>query len=100
MTVLGEVADERRRQDEKWGQQNHGWKTGTPNQQRLADAARTACERHFAAGDGGWQDILMEEFFEALGESDTVKLREELLQLAAVAVAWVECIDRTSEASE
>lgn len=92
--VLREVARERVRQDDMWGEQNHDWITGRPAQKRLADHARASCERHFADGDGGWQDILMEEFFEALAEGDTAKLRAELIQVAAVAVAWVEAIDR------
>ncbi|TIH26025.1 NUDIX hydrolase, partial [Subtercola vilae] len=47
-----------------------------------------------------WQDILLEEVFEAFAESDTSKLRTELIQVAAVAQQWVEAIDRrTPEAS-
>jgi hypothetical protein len=65
MRVLDEVQDERRRQDAKWGEQNHP--------------------------DG---TIALEEVFEALVETDPAKLRDELLQVAAVAVAWVEAIDR------
>jgi hypothetical protein len=41
-----------------------------------------------------WAHILTEEFYEALAEADPEKLREELVQVAAVAVAWVECLDR------
>jgi len=45
-----------------------------------------------------WEMILLEEVWEALAETDPVKLRAELIQVAAVAVAWVEDIDSRHEA--
>jgi NTP pyrophosphatase (non-canonical NTP hydrolase) len=75
---LQDVAAERTRQDAKWGQQDHDI--------------------------GIWLGILGEEFGEVakeIAESsarplDVAHLREELIQTAAVAVAWVEAIDRAS----
>lgn len=86
--VSSEVTEERIRQDKKWGEQNHN--------------------------DSRWSHILGEEYGEAMEgvnvltfDPDTVMwdertstinhLREELIQVAAVAVAWVECIDRRKE---
>lgn len=81
--ILGEILDERHNQDEKWGEQNQD--------------------------DPMWACILMEEVGETTqaifdrtqciyseGTYDTFsdKIREELIQVAAVAVAWLECIDR------
>ncbi len=93
--VIEDVKGERKRQDEKWGEQNHG-----PSR---------------------WSDILMEEVGEVskailencgpglivtnpvgLGFSDVIPfstegeqaVRKELVHVAAVAVAWIECIDR------
>lgn len=91
--VLDEVLQERLKQEQKWGEQNH------PNGEKVpksyVDKARTACDTMFRNGEGTWSDILHEEFWEALGEcDDDAKLREELIQVAAVAVAWIECIDR------
>lgn len=43
-----------------------------------------------------WLLIALEEVFEALAESDPAKLRAELVQSAAVHVAWIEAIDRRS----
>lgn len=40
-----------------------------------------------------WRDILLEEVFEALAESDVAALRTELVQVAAVAAKWVEALD-------
>lgn len=69
--ILGEIVKERARQDEKHGDQ------------------RTLSKEK-------WGMILGEEFGEVCNAtfSDGVgDLREELIQVAAVAVAWVEAID-------
>ncbi|MFE2941006.1 NUDIX hydrolase [Streptomyces sp. NPDC059255] len=92
--VLAEIASERRRQDDKFGEQNHPDGTGQHPEQIDADVARMACQQ---AADGGyldWLHILREEVAEALAESDPARLRAELVQVAAVAAAWVEAIDR------
>lgn len=91
--VLEEILQERASQQEKWGEQNHY--NGPVIPKRFADQARESCEATFAAGKGSWSDILHEEFWEAMVEcDDDSRLREELIQVAAVAVAWIECIDR------
>jgi len=76
--LLLELDRERIRQDAKWGEQNHK----APM----------------------WVAILTEEVGEAAALSlsdeygtslsDREKLREELIQVAAVAVAFIECLDR------
>lgn len=98
LTVLGEVAEERRSQDEKWGEQSHPNGTGGARYERQAIHFREECDRRHAEGEGTWADILTEEFFEALAEADVEKLRVELIHVAAVATAWVECIDRNADA--
>ena len=92
--VLAAVADERLRQDERWGEQNHPDGTGAPADAARAD--RLKVEYAIASQNGAleWRGILLEEVYEALAESDPERLREELIQVAAVAVAWAECIDR------
>jgi len=92
--ILGEVRLERAAQDEKWGEQNHPDGTGADFYKRSADAHRLQCDEKFRRGQGTWNDILLEEVYEALAESDPAKLRVELIQVAAVATAWVEAIDR------
>jgi hypothetical protein len=92
--ALEDVRDERRRQDVKWGPQNHLDGTGGHGRVRDAERARLECQRQFAEGTGTWLGILEEEVAEAFAESDPVKLRVELAQVAAVAVAWMEAIDR------
>lgn len=70
------ITEERQRQDDKWGEQNHDV--------------------------GTWLAILGEEFGEVCEEIaeasarllDVAHLRDELVQTAAVAAAWIEAIDR------
>lgn len=68
---LNEVDQERDRQDRKWGSQRH-------------------------LDDRTWLTILVEEVGEiarASLEHDPEGLRKELVQVAAVAVAWMEGVD-------
>ena len=89
-----EVLEERRRQDAKWGEQSHPDGTGLNYAEGNARERRRLCEEAFAAGRGTWRHILLEEVYEALAETDPAALRTELIQVAAVAVAWAEAIDR------
>ena len=41
-----------------------------------------------------FRPVLLEEVSEALAEDDPARLREELLQVAGVAVLWIEALDR------
>ncbi|MFE0132426.1 hypothetical protein ACFWY6_12765 [Streptomyces sp. NPDC059037] len=93
-SVLGEIAAERVRQDAKFGEQNHPDGTGTVEQQKYAESARRWCQTAFGSGYGTWSDVLAEEVAEANAERDPAKLRAELVQVAAVAAAWIEAIDR------
>ncbi|GAB2732583.1 hypothetical protein [Streptomyces bullii] len=92
--VLREVLAERARQDAKFGEQNHHDGTGNKEQQAAAESARRWCQDAFASGYGTWSDVLAEEVAEANAERDPARLRAELVQVAAVAVAWVEALDR------
>lgn len=94
ITVLDDVVRERQRQDSLWGQQNHPNGTGIVGDRERADSARHTCEVMFRNGMGSWRDVLHEEVQEAFAEHDPVKLRAELIQVAAVAMAWVENMDR------
>lgn len=92
--VVGHVYSERGRQDARWGEQNHPDGTGSDLDRRLAVQARSRCEQAFAEGKGTWRHVLAEEVGEAFAESDPESLRAELVQVAAVAAAWIEAIDR------
>lgn len=104
MQVLTDVGDERFRQDQKWGEQNHPdvsciW--GERDREDWANKAngyKLINDERVAADALGWDTILLEEVYEALAESDPAAQRAELIQVAAVAVAMVECIDRRTPA--
>jgi len=76
--VLNEIKSERIRQDNKWGEQNHS--------------------------PADWLMILGEEVGEVnkaaleakFGNKTLREYRKELIQVAAVAVAMIECFDRNN----
>jgi len=80
MRVMREIQEERQRQDEKWGEQNHD--------------------------DTWWLAILMEEVGElaqamlhsSFGGPHAGTERTELTQVAAVAVQWLEAMGRRETA--
>jgi hypothetical protein len=104
LSVLAELAGERIWQDAKWGEQNHP--DGTGDDVRLFDLdalptfgvcariARNDTDERVTDQRSEWAPILLEEVFEALAEDDPARLRVELVQVAAVAVSWIEAIDR------
>lgn len=99
ISVMQEVINERVRQDDKWGQQNHPDSTGGPPSEIMADEYRSRAAEAAASGALTWRHILLEEVYEAIAESDPTALREELIQVAAVAAAWAEAIDRRGQAA-
>lgn len=99
--VLAAVQDERWRQEAKWGEQHHPDVIGpgeavTAAYKGMADAYRVINDGATQVpGATNWANILLEEVYEALAEAgaDPATLRAELVQVAAVAVAWIEDID-------
>jgi hypothetical protein len=92
---------EMRRQDDMWGEQNHPDYPGDVARSRgharyaaAADAWKAENAERAASGRLAWDGILLEEVYEALGESDEDKMREELIQVAAVALQWAGAIRR------
>lgn len=97
--VLNNVEAERERQLDRWGVQHH--KDGTGGNwddfegqsfQTMANIAREACDSAAREGRVTWLHILLEEVFDVPAESDPEALTKELIQVAAVAVAWAEDI--------
>ena len=110
--VVLELAEERTRQTAKHGDQSHLpdgtgavlWlsmdddyirRHGIRRDNLAAWAKARTDEASQARGDGSitFEHILTEEWAEAIAESDPDALRAELVQVAAVAVQWVEAID-------
>ncbi len=109
--VLREVFAERERQHVKWGAQNCPSVPALPALAACAtldlpseERAKHNCKESFRAGRGTWGHILVEEVSEAveacaraaMGDPDVTiaDARNELVQVAATAVAWVEYLDR------
>lgn len=109
--VLSDIRIERARQDTKWGPQNHpdidptsvgaafaGSRGRTTRHYDIPTAHQTQerCSERARTGQLSWTDILLEEVAEAVEATaqSTGALREELVQVAAVAAAWIEAIDR------
>lgn len=100
--VLAEVLHERGRQRARYGE-NDDLENGTGPYVRwlepLSPAAakyiehdlRTSYEAHEARhGKPTWRHLVLEEVAEAFQESDPGRLREEVLQVAALCVSWLE----------
>lgn len=105
--ILEEINKERDRQDAKWGKdQTHpdvdiealdGYDACIFAGVVTEESAKRYCELSSAGGVTNWAGILVEEIAESLhaaGQKDLEHTREELIQVAAVAVAWVEDVDR------
>ncbi len=91
--ALADLAAEREAQDRTWGVQEFPDGTG-PGFTARAEEAKQECVAAGARGELTWRHILAEEFFEALAESAPESLRNELVQTAAVAVQWIQSLDR------
>ncbi|MCZ4611597.1 hypothetical protein O3S80_49215 [Streptomyces sp. Lzd4kr] len=99
--VLTEIGYERTRQDAALGQQDHRDGTG-PEQQLLpgwnaldlAHFVRSTCHLNTQMGIASWRDIFSEQVCKALITHDSARLRAELVRTAALAVNWIEAIDR------
>jgi len=80
MSVYDEIQKERDRQDQKWGEQNHHpieWLIILGEE--FGEACRGGCEAHWHADEHTYD-----------------KYREELIHVAAVAVAAIESLDRNN----
>jgi hypothetical protein len=100
--VVGDVIAERYKQDAKWGEQNHPsverWAICEDYMEPKMGKARERCDTRAMGGTLAWADILVEEVAEAIDAAvNGDDLRDELIQVAAVAVAWVECLDRNAQ---
>jgi hypothetical protein len=94
IALMSEVADEMSRQNQQWGEQRHPDGTGMCGDVISADSAKSLNDELVRMGQLTWRDILWEEVAEAFAEEEPGPLREELIQVAAVAIQWVAAIDR------
>jgi NTP pyrophosphatase (non-canonical NTP hydrolase) len=74
--IIQEIKTERIRQDNKWGEQNHGLFTwSTILGEECGEVCKGALEYNF-------------------GNQTIDNYRKELIEVAAVAIAAIECLDR------
>ena len=108
VNILNEISRERLNQEMKWGEQN--WPCLDPEilsrpnctPKRMTEeygipseeVIKSSTDQKLKDATVTYTDIALEEFCEAVSEFDPMKRREELIQLAAVVVGWIEKIDR------
>ncbi|GAA4076908.1 NUDIX hydrolase [Nonomuraea soli] len=98
--VLDDVKAERAAQDALFGPQEELPDGTGPSWTPLADEAKALVAEAASAGMLTRRHILHEEVLEAFAETSPTSLRNELVQVAAVAVKWVQLLDkRTSRAT-
>lgn len=101
MTVLGDVLEERERQDDLWGEQNHPSIPSNVNRESYREFHREQANMWKQVNGNrvdldllSWDGIALEEIEEALAEDDGPALYAELIQAAAVFAAWAETLRR------
>jgi hypothetical protein len=87
--VLRDIEDEVDRQEVLWGHQQHNNGTGATLDKLEADEAKAWNDEAVKRNQLTWRGILHEEVAEAFAEKDHERLREELVQVAAVATSWL-----------
>lgn len=88
MSIYKEIKKERERQDEKWGEQNHNiLKWNAILTEEIGEIGKAINELFPAKFNP-------EKFTLPHKNVYISQLREELIQAAAVCVAWLECIER------
>ena len=98
--VQHDVRAERIKQLQKWGPQTHPDGTGPDGVflglpfPEVTKIIKNFVDDAAVDDESTWLGILLEEVFEAAEEKDLAKLRAELIQVQAVAQAWVEDIDQ------
>ncbi len=113
--ILQQIRQEREKQTEKWGEQNHPSlcpvltnREGGASPERYAEdleipteaRGKQICEFATKAKRLNWGAIAVEEFAEVVAAHTDYERRSELVQLAAVIVQWIECLDRNNRCKE
>ena len=91
--VFEEIRKERQRQIEKWGEQKLPM-LNVPFTEKGIEEKSKAYKAINDNSESSWFSVLQEEVSEAFAETDPKKQREEMIQVAAVAVQIIEYLDR------
>jgi hypothetical protein len=97
--VFAQATQERHRQRSKWGLQSLPNGTGRHDDWQVAEFYKATTDHNMQDGTLSWRDVLTEEVFEAFAETDTEALRTELIQVIAVAAAWIGDLDGNGPAA-
>lgn len=99
--IIKQIIDERKRQHKLWGEQNHpSIVKDFPHPLseyygiRDEEEAKIICESRLIHNEGTWADIFLEEVSEVIHADSPEKMKEELIQVLAVGVAWIQSIDK------
>ena len=92
--ILNEIKAERKKQNEKWGEQNHkGIEWIAILSEEVGEASREILDHYFKNPVKNSEG----EYVSPANGDQALRLsryREELIQVAAVAVQMIECLDR------
>lgn len=94
--IFEEIKLERSKQNQKWGEQNHSvieWIAILTEE--VGEAAKEAVDYHF---ENGLHDLKKQGdrpiMIKTLKDDNLIRYRKELIQVAAVTVQMIECLDR------
>lgn len=93
--VFNDIVLERQRQNEKWGEQNHNtveWIAILTEE--VGEAAKEAVDYHFKNNIPNQKESCHFNEDRDIQHFTLVRLRKELIEVAAVAVQIVECLDK------
>lgn len=94
ISVYTEIEEERNKAEAKFPDQHLPSGTSRSDWSGEELAAKAECNKRHKYGNLTWRDVLYEEVCEAFAEEDPAKLRAELVQVAAMAVRWIEDLGR------
>lgn len=92
--IVAEILAERARQHAMFGEQHFQFGARTSALAAALDAAERYARREQKAGSATWAAVLTEEVCEALRAPTPDKQREELVQVAALAIQIIESLER------
>jgi hypothetical protein len=95
-TIYKEFSKERNRQEAKWGPQSHPMFNPEHLSRNIAlrKSYQDSCDDATKEKKLTWEDILLEEVWEALSEESPYRQWEELIHVGAVVTSMLEDLHR------
>ncbi|NJB83641.1 nucleoside triphosphate pyrophosphohydrolase family protein [Wenyingzhuangia aestuarii] len=96
--ILKEIVLERKKQDKKWGEQNHSPMEWMPIlMEEVGEASKEALEHHFNHPALDMEGEKACDLVQGIAQKERLNnYRKEVVQIAAVAVQMIECLDRNN----